>query len=173
MKTNLLIATGLLTILFTTGSCTTEANDLKVETKNETAITITPKAVEFSYSAIELQTLSLINSYRAATGLKTLEKMSYLSVKSEEHNNYMITQNAASHDNFIARSENIIKTVSAIKVSENIAYNYNTPQAAFDAWMNSTGHKENIKGDFTHIGIAIRENPVNGKKYYTTIFVKI
>ncbi len=171
MKLNLLFATVLLTTLFTTGSCTTEANDLIVEKTEET--TIIPKSVEYSYSPIELQTLALINAYRVNSKLKALDKMSHLSMKSEEHDIYMINNNVVSHDNFTARSENIIKMVGAIKVSENIAYNYNTPQAVFEAWMNSAGHKENIKGDFTHFGIAIRENPLNGKKYYTTIFVKI
>ena len=58
-------------------------------------------------------------------------------------------------------------------LSLNIAYNYNSAQGAFDAWMNSPGHRENIEGDFTHFGLSIRENPVNGRKYYTNIFVKM
>jgi uncharacterized protein YkwD len=63
--------------------------------------------------------------------------------------------------------------LGALKVSENIAYNYNSPQGAFDAWLNSPEHSENIEGDFTNFGISIRENPVNHKKYYTNIFEKI
>jgi uncharacterized protein YkwD len=39
--------------------------------------------------------------------------------------------------------------------------------------LNSASHKENIEGNFTHFGIAIRENATTGKKYYTNIFVKI
>jgi uncharacterized protein YkwD len=44
-------------------------------------------------------------------------------------------------------------------VSENIAYNYNTPEAAINAWLASPSHKANIEGDHTHFGIAIKENP--------------
>ena len=71
------------------------------------------------------------------------------------------------------RSENIIKTLGAKTVSENIAYNYNTPEAVLSAWLASPSHKANIEGDHTHFGIAIKENPANGRKYYTNIFAKI
>ena len=85
----------------------------------------------------------------------------------------MITNNVVSHDDFVARSEDIMKKVGAKTVAENIAYNYATPKAALNAWLNSPGHKENIEGDFTHFGIAVRENTTTGKKYYTNIFIKM
>jgi uncharacterized protein YkwD len=58
---------------------------------------------------------------------------------------------------FVNRSENIIKTLGAKTVGENIAYNYSS-QSAINAWLKSPGHKENIVGNFTHFGISIREN---------------
>ena len=105
-------------------------------------------------------------------GLNALEKNDYVSFKSEEHDNYMITNNVVSHDDFVARSEDIMKKVGAKTVSENIAYNYNSPQAAVDAWLKSPAHKANIEGNFTHFGLSIRVN-AEGKKYYTNIFAKI
>jgi hypothetical protein len=57
--------------------------------------------------------------------VKTFRKINHMSFKSEEHDNYMIANNVVNH-NFVARSENIIKTLGAKTVSENIAYNYNT-----------------------------------------------
>ena len=83
----------------------------------------------------------------------------------------MIKNNLVTHDNFTDRSQNIIEVLGARRVSENIAYNYKTPQAAVEAWLKSVGHKENIKGNFTDFGISIRENPINGRKYYTNIFI--
>ena len=117
--------------------------------------------------------MKLINDYRVSIGLNSLEKINHISHKSEEHDNYMITNNVVNHDDFVARSENIISVLGAKTVGENIAYNYNSPQAALDAWLNSPGHKQNIEGNFTHFGISIRENPSNGKKYYTNIFARI
>lgn len=128
---------------------------------------------DYSYNISEIQTMDLINNYRLRIGLNSLQKINYISLKSEEHDNYMITNNVVNHDDFVARSEDIMKVVGAKTVGENIAYNYSTSQAAFDAWLASSGHKANIEGDFTHFGISIRINPTNGTKYYTNIFVKI
>jgi uncharacterized protein YkwD len=155
---------GLILVLQT--SCSSDDSSKEAEAK-------LPIVTVYNYSALELETMTLINNYRVSVGLNALEKINHVSYKSEEHDNYMIANNVVNHDDFVARSENIIKALGALKVSENIAYNYNSAQGAFDAWMNSPGHKENIVGDFTHFGIAIKENPVNGRKYYTNIFVKM
>ncbi len=117
--------------------------------------------------------MKLINEYRVSVGLNTLQKINHISYKSEQYDQYMIANNVVNHNDFVARSENIINVLGAKKVGENIAYNYSSPQAAFNAWLNSPGHKENIEGNFTHFGIAIRENTTTGKKYYTNIFAKI
>ncbi len=117
------------------------------------------KVAEYTYTATELQTMVLINNYRVSIGLNPLEKINHMSYKSEEHDNYMIANNVVNHNDFVARSENIMKVLGAKTVSENIAYNYSTPEAALNAWLASPGHKENIEGDFTHFGISIRENP--------------
>jgi len=154
-------------IVYTINSCSpdnTESQDVKassLEVRNHT------------YIPSELETLALINEYRISIGLNALEKNNYLSYIAEEHNNYMIASNGPSHNNFVARSQNIINVLRASKVSENIAYDYKSPKGAFNAWMNNATHKAIIKGDYTHFGISIRENPINGKKYYTNIFVKI
>lgn len=148
-------------------SCSTEDSDAST---SEAASSI---VLNYDYSPAELETMTLINNYRVSIGLNALEKINHISHKSEEHDNYMIANNVVNHDDFVARSENIIKALGATRVSENIAYNYNSPQGAFDAWLKSAEHRKNIEGDFTNFGISIRENPSNGKKYYTNIFVKI
>ncbi len=122
---------------------------------------------------MELETLDLINNYRVSIGLNALEKINYILLKSEEHTQYMIINNIVNHSDFEARSINIMMVLKVKTVTENIAYNFNSPKGAFDAWLKSEGHKQNIEGNFTHFGISIRENPINGKKYYTNIFVKI
>lgn len=148
-------------------SCSSDSSEI------ETADATVQKVVTYSYNSIELETMELINAHRVSKGLNPLEKINHMSYKSEEHDNYMIANNVVNHNDFAARSENIMKTLGAKSVSENIAYNYNTPQAVLNAWLASPGHKENIEGNFTHFGIAIKENPTTGKKYYTNIFAKI
>ncbi|WP_291103814.1 MULTISPECIES: CAP domain-containing protein [unclassified Flavobacterium] len=166
MKAKLLRVLLLVAIVFTMNSCSTNNSETPVA-----AVSLL-KTVSYTYSTSELETMALINTYRASVGLSELKQINYISYKSEEHDNYMITNNVVNHDDFVARSEDIIKVLGAKTVGENIAYNYNTPQAALDAWLNSPTHKENILGDFTNFGISIRVNS-EGKKYYTNIFVKI
>jgi uncharacterized protein YkwD len=149
-------------------SCTAE----DTAPSQETSETL-PIVLNYDYSPVELETMALINDYRVSIGLNALEKINHVSHKSEEHDNYMIANNVVNHNDFEARSANIMKVLHAKNVSENIAYNYNSAKGAFDAWLKSDGHKQNIEGNFTHFGISIRENPANGKKYYTNIFVKI
>ena len=167
MKTFLLRALLLVTVICTMNSCSSD------ESETPATESATLKVVSYSYNDIELETMDLINKYRVSKGLNALEKINHMSFKSEEHDNYMIANNVVNHNDFVARSENIMKTLGAKTVSENIAYNYNTPESVIAAWLASPSHKANIEGNHTHFGMAIKENPVNGRKYYTNIFAKI
>jgi uncharacterized protein YkwD len=167
MKIKLLCALLLATVVCIISSCSSESSEVATSSPN------LQKVVNYSYNSIEVKTMELINAHRVSKGLNPLQNINHMSYKSEEHNNYMIANNVVNHNGFSARSENIMLTLGATSVSENIAYNYNTPEAVLNAWLASPGHKENIEGNFTHFGIAIKENPATGKKYYTNIFAKI
>jgi uncharacterized protein YkwD len=166
MNSKLLPLIFFVVILSFMASCSPEDSDQTAEPQS-------PVVLNYEYSPVELETMTLINTYRISIGLNALETINHVSYKSEEHDNYMIANNVVNHDAFLARSENIIKVLGAKKVSENIAYNYNSAKEALDAWLKSEEHKKTIEGDFTHFGISIRENPINNRKYYTNIFVKI
>nr|WP_169051703.1 CAP domain-containing protein [Flavobacterium sp. H122] len=125
---------------------------------------------KFNYTSEELEVLALINNYRVSKGLNALEKVDYISTISESHDKYMIQEGKPSHDNFYDRFEALSKNLGAKNVSENVAYNYSSPQSVFNAWMASDGHRSNIEGNYTHFGIAIRAN-AEGKKYYTNLFM--
>jgi uncharacterized protein YkwD len=163
MKSNLLGAVSLIVIAYTMNCCSSD----NVEPRDTNVL------MNYTYISAELETLELINVYRLSIGLNALEKINHISYKSEEHDNYMIANNAVNHHGFVERSENIKDVLGAKTVSEIIAYNYNSPEAAFAAWMNSHKHRETITGDYTHFGISIREHPDNKRKYYTSIFIKI
>ncbi|MBG6112177.1 uncharacterized protein YkwD [Flavobacterium sp. CG_9.10] len=149
---------------------TTSTTSLPVATASPLPISDT---YSYTYTTAEIQLMDLINAYRVNNGLKSLQKTNYISLKAEEHNNYMITTNILSHDNFSARSQDIMKVLGANAIAENVAYNYSNAQAAFDAWLASPGHKANIVGNFTNFGISIRVSSTDGRKYYTNIFAKI
>jgi uncharacterized protein YkwD len=154
-------------MLITMNSCSADTAE---GTKDTTAVE-TPNT-NYSYNDSELETMKLINEYRVSIGLNALQQINYISYKCEEHNKYMIANNVVNHNDFVSRSEDIMQTLSAKKIGENVAYNYKTSQAVLTGWLNSEGHKENIEGDFTHFGLSVTTD-ASGKKYYTNIFVKL
>ena len=126
---------------------------------------------KYNYTTDELEVLRLINNHRQSKGLNTLERVDYIATVAEGHDNYMIAVGQVSHNNFADRHQALVSNLGAKTVSENVAYNYATPQGVFNAWMTSNGHRVNLEGDYTHFGIAIRAN-AEGKKYYTNLFMK-
>ncbi|WP_366183056.1 CAP domain-containing protein [Flavobacterium ovatum] len=169
MKANLLRLVLLTTVIFTINSCSSDSSE--VVTDNST--NLTAKVVDYDYNEMEIATMDLINEYRVSVGLNSLERINHISYKSEEHDDYMITNKVVNHNDFVARSENIIKVLGAQRVGENVAYNFKTAESVVAAWLNSPAHKENIVGNYTHFGIAIKTDTETGKKYYTNIFAKI
>ena len=164
MKAKLLKMFLPIALVFTMASCSN--NSKEDAAVNNTLVT------KYDYSQDELKLVQIINDYRVNHGLNALEIVNHISFKSLEHNDYMIDNNVVNHDFFDQRAENIIEVLGATKVGENIAYNFSTPNAALYAWLNSPGHKANLDGDYTHFGISITVNPINGKKYYTNMFMK-
>jgi uncharacterized protein YkwD len=166
MKTTLLRAIVPVAFLFTLISCS--SNDA-----TEESVANRPQLIQdYTYNSDELELADLINEHRVSLGLNPLQLINHVSYKSEEHNEYMIARKVVNHDLFPERSENIIEVLGAVKVNENVAYNFVSSHSALNAWLNSSGHKANIEGSFTHFGISIRIDQTTGKKYYTNIFVK-
>ena len=152
-------------MVFTLGSCSNDSSE-DLNGSNNQLVT------NYNSSVDEIELARLINEYRVSVGEPKFEIINHISFKSQEHNLYMIENNVVNHDYFAERANNLIQVLGAVRVGENIAYNYSTPNAALYAWLNSPGHKENLDGDYTHFGISISVNPANGKKYYTNMFMK-
>lgn len=163
MKTNLLRLFMPFVLVLTLVSC---SKDSQEESENLELIT------SYDYSTEEIELANKINDYRVSVGLNSLERINHISYKSSEHNQYMINNNVVNHDYFDSRANNIMQVLGAVRVGENIAYNFSTPNSALNAWKNSPGHKANLDGDYSHFGVSITINPATGKKYYTNIFMK-
>ena len=164
MKAKMFRALLPLAIVFTMVSCSSDDSD--------STTTSSKLVTEYNYNDTELRLVQLINDYRQSLGLNRLEVINHISYKSEGHNEYMIEKQAMSHDYFQERSTNLIQVLGAERVSENVAYNYNTPESAFAAWKNSPGHRANIEGDFTHFGVSVSIDSETGRKFYTNMFIK-
>jgi len=165
MKTNLLRLFMPMVLVLTLVSCSSDSSE-------DLAPADTQLITNYNSNADEVELARLINEYRASIGKNQLEIINHISFKSQEHNFYMIDNNVVNHDYFESRANNIIQVLGAVRVGENIAYNYSSPAAALNAWLNSPGHKANLDGDYTHFGISITANPTTGKKYYTNMFMK-
>ncbi|UPT70531.1 MAG: CAP domain-containing protein [Flavobacterium sp. JAD_PAG50586_2] len=163
MKAKMFRALLPLAIVFTMVSCSSDQSE---DTSSQKVVTT------YNYNDTELKLVTLINDYRASQGLNTLEVINHISYKSEEHNIYMIDNKVVNHDYFQQRSNNLVQVLGAARVGENIAYNYQSAESAMSAWLNSPAHKENIEGDYTHLGISVTIDQSTGKKYYTNMFMK-
>lgn len=52
--------------------------------------------------------------------------------------------------------------------AENVGAGHRTPAVIFDGWMNSTGHRNNMLGNYRYIGVAVAESS-DGTKYWTMV----
>jgi len=120
---------------------------------------------------ISEEILELVNQHRVSIGKLALIRSSVADEIATEHSNYMISRGAISHDNFSDRFQELRQLVNANSAGENIAAGYPTAATVMQGWINSPGHKANIEGNFTHIGIAAVKDS-QGRYYYTQLFYR-
>jgi uncharacterized protein YkwD len=146
-------------------SCSSEdANQIEISQP-----TITLK--NYTHSTFEIELLDLVNQDRVSKGLNALTIINEVSYLASTHDDYMITNGVASHDNFEQRSTTLKRALNAISVSENVASGFSTAAGALAAWNASPSHKANLEGNHTHYGLAVKADS-NGKKYYTLLFIR-
>lgn len=128
----------------------------------------TPDNVSIS---VTQEIFELTNLHRRSIGKEELSRSYKADKIAEEHTYYMIQEQQISHDNFSKRSQNLREQVNAKTVGENVAFGYRNGKTVMGGWLNSSGHKANIEGDFTHIGIAAIKDE-NDNYYYTQLFYR-
>ena len=84
--------------------------------------------VAIDATSMEKELLDLVNAHRASLGKTALGNSAVSYKYAEEHNNYMISKNKLSHDNFDSRASKIAEETNAIEVSENVARYYTTAE---------------------------------------------
>jgi hypothetical protein len=114
--------------------------------------------------------LSVVNRYRTQSGLKALCLNSKLNRIAQKHSDDQARQRKMAHDlpgsSFSSRTRS--SGFNGMGFAENVAMNYGINVEATNAqWWNSPGHKANILGSYTHIGIAVGGD---GPYYYTQVF---
>lgn len=118
------------------------------------------------YSADEKELLSLINAQRKAYGLPELSFNSELQRVAKAKAQDLVANNYFSHTSPTYGSPfDMMKSfgITYKTAGENIAGN-SSLSGAVDAWMNSTGHRENILNNaYNYTGIGIVDSPKYGK----------
>ncbi|AXT60807.1 CAP domain-containing protein [Aquimarina sp. AD10] len=157
MKTNLTAYFCAFIVLLTVFSCSEDESPADMGAPNETSV------------ADEI--LRLVNEHRQNQGLASLEKNTTAQQLAIDHTNYMIDQGRISHDGGDAKFQKLKEEENAQGFGENVASGQDSAQSVMTGWLNSTGHRQNIEGNYTHIGIgAIKDS--QGRYYYTQIFYR-
>ena len=114
----------------------------------------------------EVQILAGTNAQRATTGLLALQRNACLDGYARTQARRMAAGGAFAHQQLGP----ILASCGLRTAGENIAAGQPTGSAAVTAWMNSTGHRENIlRSSFTRIGIGAARSS-GGTWYYAQTF---
>ena len=122
-------------------------------------------------SAFESEVIRLVNEARAQNGLKPLSANWELSRVARYKSQDMVDRRYFSHTSpTYGTPFQMIKSFGLTyrTAGENIAYGQSSPQAVFNAWMNSSGHRANIlNSSYTQIGVGY----VPSGHYWTQLFI--
>lgn len=113
-----------------------------------------------------------VNAYRIAHGLQKLTINQKISAIAQEHSRDMASHSIPfGHEGFHQRARLLAHQFSEEAVSENVAYTYKAATTVTPMWLNSSGHRHNIEGDYNLTGIGIAHDE-HGIVYVTQIFIR-
>lgn len=119
----------------------------------------------------EVRVVQLINSERAAQGLPPLSIDSRLVQAARRHSQDMATNNFFSHYGSDGSSpfDRIRDAGYSFRTAgETIAGGYTSPESAVNGWMNSSGHRAILLGNYDDIGVGYVYNASSTYRHYWT-----
>jgi uncharacterized protein YkwD len=125
----------------------------------------------------ETQIENLINGARQSNGLAALSPQSQLRAAARVHAADMACNGFTSHtgsDGSSVRDRVERQGYSWSWIGENYMVTGSGPQAAFDWWMNSSAHRNNILGaSYTEFGVGFVSSPdASFGGYYVVVFAR-
>lgn len=114
-----------------------------------------------------------INSYRIQHGLHALKMNEQISQEAQEHSHEMAENIIPfGHDGFDVRVHRLFKIFDHTHgIAENVAYTDADVKGVVQQWLQSSGHRSNIEGNYSLTGIGIAYDK-NGRAYVTQIFLR-
>lgn len=111
------------------------------------------------------------NEFRKSKGLAALKMRSDLNAIARSHSEDMASgRRSFGHGGFKERTKKIQKIFNSSTVAENVIYGASNAKEAIRLWKKSSGHRQNMLGNYKYIGIGTARNK-RGVIYYTQIFV--
>ncbi len=117
----------------------------------------------------------LVNDHRRSLGLRALIHNDEVGEIARKHSQNMATGSVSfGHTGFSGRCSDARDALGGGNLcAENVATGQKTPEAAFNSWMSSSGHRANIEQvRATHTGFGYAKN-LSGKYYWTQIFIEL
>lgn len=129
---------------------------------------------ESTYLSMEEEVVKLVNQERAKNGLQPLKADWELARVARYKSEDMRDRGYFNHTSPVYGSPHqMIRNfgISYRASGENIAAGQTSAQAVFNAWMNSSGHRQNIlSSNYTHIGVGYAKGGSYGH-YWTQMFI--
>lgn len=176
--TALILATGAVEI-FTNSQAPTLAAKVAREvpsaaaSRQQSPVYIAQTSTTNSVAAIEKAVYNQVNQYRASRGLSSLTVNTRMSEQARIHSQNMASGKVAfGHQGFQQRVTAVAIPYSS--AAENVAYNqgYSDPATqAVQGWIKSSGHRQNMEGNFNLTGIGVATN-AQGQYYFTQLFIR-
>jgi uncharacterized protein YkwD len=146
---------------------------IKEEKPPVTPVTpVTPvKAELFELSAEERDVVDLTNRERAARGLPALRPDPKLFAAARMYSAVMARFNRMGHSVDGSALGGRVNSAGYgwSSVAENVAAGQQSPSEAVSSWMNSSGHRSNLLGRHSDIGIGVAVG-ANGTRYWAQVF---
>ena len=125
-------------------------------------------------TSIELEMIELINKHRESIGLNSLSVLNEANEISRDHSSFMAFNfRGLTHEGFTSRINEIDASTDTkvYRAGENVAYN-DSIRKAHKALLNSPGHRKNIEGTYSHLGLGVTIDE-NDRIYVTQIFIRL
>jgi len=126
---------------------------------------------EDSLRTMEAQVLKLVNEHRNLLGLSEMKIDFDIHAEALKHSMNMANGTVPfSHDGFDGRADRLMSKIGGNAIAENVASGQTDAESAMESWLGSTGHKNNIEGNYNLTGIGIARGR-NGDLFFTQIFL--
>ncbi|RAJ06893.1 Cysteine-rich secretory protein family protein [Chitinophaga skermanii] len=139
---------------------------------SKSTTTSAPKK-KISRGEFEEEILAYTNKFRQSKGKPPLKLVDVISDEARDHSKDMANgRTGFGHEGFESRIDHVTKKMGRVAgAAENVAYGNLDAQGVVNGWINSPGHRKNMLGDYTMIGIGVAEGK-NNITFFTQVFIK-